>query len=140
MPHRDVADVDRIRLRPLSGQPSGARAWADQQKYCDIPALASLALPRLHTFYTGPNRGRSAKSARSLLTELFCAQPFIDCGKRHSDYKSCIKAGRYSTVTGRWSEASRANVVSVTWCARSALVSSPVTRMPSMRRLTPCAA
>jgi hypothetical protein len=46
-------------------------AIADKQEYCDIPAHASFALPRSINCYTGLNRGRSAESARSLLTELF---------------------------------------------------------------------
>ena len=47
------------------------RATAGQQEYCDIPAHASFALSGSITFYTGLNCGRSAESARSLLTELF---------------------------------------------------------------------
>jgi hypothetical protein len=47
--------------------------------------------------------------------------------------------GRYSTVTGRWSEAARVCSVSCTRCARRAGTSGPVTRTASMRRRTPCA-
>jgi hypothetical protein len=35
------------------------------------PSTSSFALPRLRICYTARNRGRSAKPARSLLTELF---------------------------------------------------------------------
>ena len=52
---------------------------------------------------------------------------------------SCAAVGRYSTVTGRWSEAARVCSVSCTRCARRAGTSGPVTRTASMRRRTPCA-
>ena len=45
--------------------------------------------------------------------------------------------GRYSTVTGRWSEAARVCSVSCTRCARIAGTSGPVTRTASMRRRIP---
>ena len=57
----------------------------------------------------------------------------------HARPYSRAAAGRYSTVTGRWSEAVRVCSVSCTRCARRAGTSGPVTRTASMRRRTPCA-
>jgi hypothetical protein len=93
---------------PPPGKPSGAGATADEQEYCDIPAHASFALPRSTTCYTGLNRGRSAESARSLLTEVFRpdrpGRSYPTAPTRpiaYSELDISGHEGRYSTVTGR---------------------------------------
>ena len=62
-------------LVPGSASPRGTSsrigASLGKQDCCDLPARPSFALPRLHHCYTARERGRSAKPARSLLTELF---------------------------------------------------------------------
>jgi hypothetical protein len=66
---------DRVRQRAAAMIPQSRSSWAGasmgQQECCDIPARPSFGLPRLRICYTARNRGRSAKPARSLLTELF---------------------------------------------------------------------
>jgi len=53
------------------GWPSGPGEPAHGPEHSDIRARSSFALPRLLACYTAPDRGRSAKPARSLVTGLF---------------------------------------------------------------------
>jgi len=70
-PLRDDHVRPRAAAMPPQGRSSRAGASLGQQESCGIPALPSFAPPRLRICYTARNRGRSAKPARSLLTELF---------------------------------------------------------------------
>ena len=54
-----------------AGQALQAKDTANGPEHSDMRAHSSFALPRLLACYTAPDRGRSAKPARSLVTELF---------------------------------------------------------------------
>ena len=74
---RAEALVNPRRTRLPAGRPtwqgtrSGPEAPVNGSEHSDIRARSSFALPRLLACYIAPDRGRSAKPARSLLTELF---------------------------------------------------------------------
>ena len=74
---RAEAVVNPRRTRLPAGRPtwqgtrSGPGAPVNGSEHSDIRARSSFALPRLLACYIAPDHGRSAKPARSLLTELF---------------------------------------------------------------------
>src|SRR5438067_8658071 len=73
-PHKPAAAVRptaRSGVRVAAGHIIQDRSVLGKQDCCDLPARPSFALPRLHHCYTVRDCGRSAKPARSLLTELF---------------------------------------------------------------------
>jgi hypothetical protein len=117
--------LPRLLYRPPSGQISQTgKLYA----YGTLPA-APLPAPECPCFTCVPP---VLREAGQFLTnrnhaDTVCQRPWLTVGRV-----------RYSTVTGRWSEASRAAGVSSTSCARSAAASSPVTRIASMRRHIPC--
>ena len=58
-------------VRVAAGQGIQGRSILGPAGLLRYPSTSLLRATRLHTCYTARNRGRSAKSARSLLTELF---------------------------------------------------------------------
>ena len=66
-PRRDLVPAGRSR----GGTRSGPGVAVNGPEHSGIRARSSFALPRLLACYIARDRGRSAKPARSLLTELF---------------------------------------------------------------------
>ncbi len=58
-------------VRVAAGQGIQGRSILGPAGLLRYPSTSLLRATRLHTCYTARNRGRSAKPARSLLTELF---------------------------------------------------------------------